>query len=970
VPTFAQQNILSVRSLITFYFLAVQWFCLPDICSGQSVNLGDPPVLNFSKKQYKAGTQVWDIAQDKRGIMWFGNNEGLLEFDGIHWRLHPLPNRTIVRSVKPGQDGKIFVGGQDEFGFFAPNASGRLVFHSLRNQVKEPGQQLGDCWNIAVRPEGVFFRTDHQLFWYHAGKTEALFPPGTNLHFMGEWKGRLLIQDGTHKLYVFDQEKLKSLDNPAEFTGGTISGVVHLSSDSILVTTIKNGIFLFDGQRFVPWNTQEDEFLKSNIIFCAGIQKNSNLALGTSLNGLVILDRQRRIFRLINKKNGLQNNTILSLFIPEKGGIWLGLDNGIDFVDASSPFSTVYPDGELQGTGYTARVFGDNIYFGTNTGLYANRWTQYYTPTLRKAFSKVQHSEGQVWSLGSLDNRLLMGHHEGPFEVLGLSAKKLANIQGIWKFVEHAPGLAIAGHYNGLSLFERTASGWKARSYLQGLKESSRLLAKDRQNNIWMAHPYRGIFRIKVLPESDTLLVDFFDHRHGLPSASGNHLYQIGGEVVFTGETGIYTFLAEQQKFVPDTAFMAVFGSGVQLRYLLETPDGDIWYATQAETGLLKVQNGALGKKVTKIPIPELTGRLSIGFPFILPVDAHNVFLASDQGFIHFDPDAYFSSKDTTLRLVLHEISLKTGTDSVLFGGHSGADGKTPMLRLSARQNALLFSYAVPDVPGGEYIRYAHYLEGAARGWSDWTHDTELLFNNLPPGHYTFHLKARNQHGIESAVIRFSFHIAPPWYASPWAYLVYLLLAAGIFLGIIHRQQQKFAREKRGLVNLHRQQTQHSEEAISRLLNEKLEAEVRHKNQELASATLHIVQKSEILNAIHEALERLKQSATGNAKMEREIHQIIKMLEQDARTDADWEQFSHHFDQVHSDFLKRLGEAHAHLSPNDYKLCAYLRLNLSSKEIAALMNISLRGVESSRYRLRKRLGLDTEENLTDYLMRF
>jgi DNA-binding CsgD family transcriptional regulator len=104
--------------------------------------------------------------------------------------------------------------------------------------------------------------------------------------------------------------------------------------------------------------------------------------------------------------------------------------------------------------------------------------------------------------------------------------------------------------------------------------------------------------------------------------------------------------------------------------------------------------------------------------------------------------------------------------------------------------------------------------------------------------------------------------------------------------------------------------------------------------------------------------------------MEREIHQIIKMLEQDARTDADWEQFSHHFDQVHSDFLKRLGEAHAHLSPNDYKLCAYLRLNLSSKEIAALMNISLRGVESSRYRLRKRLGLDTEENLTDYLMRF
>ncbi len=240
----------------------------------------------------------------------------------------------------------------------------------------------------------------------------------------------------------------------------------------------------------------------------------------------------------------------------------------------------------------------------------------------------------------------------------------------------------------------------------------------------------------------------------------------------------------------------------------------------------------------------------------------------------------------------------------------------------------------------------------------------------MHPGSYTFLLKARNQHGIESRALSFHFKIQPPWYASQWAYFVYILLLAGLMGGIIHRQQRRFAKEKRGLVNLHQQQARHSEEAINRLENEKLEAEVKHKNQELASATLHIVQKSEILNAIKDELEKLQNKATSDPKLEREITHIIKMLEQDARTDADWEQFSHHFDQVHSDFLKRLGEQHAHLSPNDYKLCAYLRLNLSSKEIAALMNISLRGVESSRYRLRKRLGLDTEANLTDFLMRF
>jgi len=286
------------------------------------------------------------------------------------------------------------------------------------------------------------------------------------------------------------------------------------------------------------------------------------------------------------------------------------------------------------------------------------------------------------------------------------------------------------------------------------------------------------------------------------------------------------------------------------------------------------------------------------------------------------------------------------------------------------RQNSLAFAFSATDYPGSEFVRYSHFLEGADQDWSDWTSETDLIFNNLHPGEYTFRLKARNQHGVESPVLSFRFTVLPPWYASQWAYLFYFLMLAGLELGFIYRQQRRFALEKRGLVNLHQQQTRHSEEAINRLENEKLEAEVRHKNQELASATLHIVQKSEILNAIKDELESLQHKAISDPKLEREISHIIKMLEQDARTDADWEQFSHHFDQVHSDFLKRLGEQHAHLSPNDYKLCAYLRLNLSSKEIAALMNISLRGVESSRYRLRKRLGLDTEANLTDFLMRF
>lgn len=961
---------MSKAAAIQIFLFAISSFLLPDIVFTQSVNLGNPPVLNFSKKVYKAGTQVWDITQDEQGVMWYGNNEGLLEFDGMHWRLHPLPNRTIVRSVRAGAAGQIFVGGQDEFGFFSPEANGVLRYHSLRPLVPASEKGLGDVWNVCVRGDQVFFRTDHQVFYYHQQQLRALFPTGSDLHFMGEWQGKLLIQDGSLKLYSFENDALRPLNNPSSFKFGTISGTLQFSPDTTLITTIKNGIFYFDGHQFVPWKTQDDAFLKSNVIYCAGMLSDGKIALGTALNGLATLDRQGRIYHHLNKKSGLQNNTVLSLYAPRHGGVWLGLDNGIDFVDVHSPFTTIFPDGEFQGTGYTAHVFGGNLYFGTNTGLYAIPMAPYYNPNQRQRFSFVQHSEGQVWSLNELDGRLLMGHHEGAFDIKGLLANKLTSLQGVWKFLPLSSEYAVAGHYNGLAIFKKTNAGWVFESTLNGLTESSRLLAKDAQGNIWMAHPYRGIFRIRVNVADHSLQSDFFGEQAGLPSNLGNHLFQISENVVFTGEKGIFYFSPEQNRFVPDPNFEQIFGANARVRYLKQDQTGNIWYATDQETGILMIENKALGKKVRRIPIPELADKLTVGFQFVLPVDSQNVFVATDHGFIHFNPAVYFSQKDTALRLVLHEVMLKNGIDSVLFGGHVGVRDAHTAVHLSARQNSLEFAFSATDYPGSEFVRYSHLLEGADGEWSPWGAETELVFNNLHPGDYVFHLKARDQHGIESPVLSFAFKILPPWYASKWAYLCYILMLVSLVLGIIYRQQQQFAKEKRGLVKLHQQQTRYSEEAINRLENEKLEAEVRHKNQELASATLHIVQKSEILNTIKEELELLQRKSGTDPKLEKEINHIIKMLEQDARTDADWEQFSHHFDQVHSDFLKRLGEQHAHLSPNDYKLCAYLRLNLSSKEIAALMNISLRGVESSRYRLRKRLGLDTEANLTDYLMRF
>lgn len=956
-----------------FYQLIFILFLLPKPAFSQGVNLGTPPVLNFTRQEFKAGTQIWDITQDKNGLVWFANNNGLLEFDGTHWRLYPLDNGTIVRSALASDNDRIYVGGQGDFGYFEPGPSGQLQYHSLKAKLPAADQNFSDVWDIEERAEGVFFRTNSQVFWLQGDQLTPLFPPNKALFFMGKWREKLLVQDSDRRLYVFETNQFRPLEHPGAFETGRISGIITLPNDTVLVTTIKDGIFYCTGDVFQPWPTANDNFLKNNRIYCATRLPNGKIALGTSFNGFITIDQERRVFHHINKKCGLQNNTVLSMFAAHNGGVWLGLDNGVDFVDLDSPFSNVFPDGELQGTAYAAEVFNGKIYFGTNTGLFATDWKKYYSPEEKQRFSKVVNSEGQVWSLTPFDNRLFMGHHEGAFEISGLTARKQTAQEGIWRFVQIAPDLAIAGHYSGIAVFKKVGGSWVFDRTLNGFSESSRILAKDEFGAIWMAHPYRGIYRLTINLEQNSVSAEFFGANAGLPADIGNHLFKLGEKIVFTGEKGVFDFDEKQKRFVPNEKFGQIFGANTWVKYLNQDKSGNIWYVTDAETGVLQVEDNTLEKKIRRIPIPELHDKLTDGFHFLLPVDAFNVFAATGQGFIHFNPAAY-KAKDSTLRLVLHEVRLRAPSDSLLWGGHN-AIGQPVVL--SCTQNALSFSFSAPDYPGGEFVRYAYHLEGLGKKWSEWGTETDITLNHLQPGDYVFHVKARNQHGVESQVLSFPFTISPPWYASQLAYTFYILLIGGMIAGVIYRQRRQFEQEKHNLQSLHQHreelhqmEARRSEEAINQLKNEKLEAEINHKSQELASVTMHLVQKNSILSNIQGALSKLQNKLSATPEVEKEIGRIIKMMEHDVRVDDDWEHFSKNFDQVHSDFLKRLSEKHAHLSPNDYRLCAYLRMNLSSKEIASLMNISLRGVEASRYRLRRRLDLDTETNLTEYLIRF
>lgn len=963
-----------LKVLLKLLFL----LCLSVKTTAQGMNLGSPPIRNFPKKHYQAGTQNWDATQDRRGVLYFANNEGLLQYDGSRWQCFPVANKTVVRSVAIDREGKIFVGAQSELGYFFPGENGQLRYHSLVGLLPPEKRNFEDVWDIAVQDDAVFFRTQNAVFEY-AGQQIRIHEPGGALTAMFATPRGLLIQKDLAEIRVFENGSFQRLFYSPELKS-ELSGVLRWAADTLLIATLKNGLFCYTGDQLSRWQTAHDALFQEKRIYSATALPNGHIALGTSLDGFIELDRNGRIFRHLTKKSGLQNNNILHTFADRAGNLWLGLDSGIDFVALPSPFTTLIPDAELQGTGYAATVYDGRLYLGVSNGVYQTRWQAYYDPEKKPFFEKIKASDGQVWSLRNTGNDLLLGHHEGTFRLSGESCRRISVEPGAWTFVELNDRYLLGGNYSGLVLYQKLNNQWVFDQKLEGLNESCRFMVKDADEAIWVAHPYRGLYRIEWSEaRKSELRVSFYNAQNGLPSDLNNLVFKVAGKAVFATEKGIFRFDKQHATFVPDDDFDRILGKGHRVKYLCEDASGHIWYVGEKEVGRLEVDDFGLKKEVRKRVFPELSEKLVAGFEFVFPADAANVFFGAEQGFIHFNA-AESEPRDTVLQVVLGQVTAGAMQDSVVFGGCflqrgklAAAQGEDRIPVLEAGMNSLRFYFSATRFEDPAYLQYRFKLEGLHDEWSEWSGETLRNFTNLSPGTYCFSVQARHKNGQESAALRFKFRIRPPWYASTAAQVLYALGFLGLFAGYIIRQRRKFENEKENLTVQHQQITaeqqrkvEESKAALSDILREKLEAEIQFKNKELATATMHLVQKGEILHTIQENLNQILDKST-NPAVKKEVQQLLNLLNFDAKLDEDWELFAVHFDQVHVNFLKKLRERHPELSQTDYKLCAYLRMNLTTKEIAPLMNISVRGVEASRYRLRKKLGLPNDANLTEVI---
>ncbi len=936
--------------------------------------IGLPLLKNYFKTDFKGGSQSWGIDQDEFGRMYFANNEGLIIYNGSYWSTYPLPNRTIARSVKTGSSGKIFVGGQGEAGFFTPDKKGGLHFNSIMQMVPKNSRDFADVWNIEILGDNVFFRTSDRILEF-SNQTVQVFNAPNEWVYMQRQGNYLFAQDKVQGLFMWDNGTWKPVFNGNLSAGDPFHGCIALSDDSLILVSYHNGNYLFTNNTLQSFK-QITPYISSEVVSVLPLN-DKEFVMGTTGDGCLIFNLMGDLVQRITSTEGLQDNSILALQVDRDGNIWTALSRGISLIAYNSAIKFIKPSKLNELSGYSSRVYKNHLYVATNDGAYRIS-LENAPPDLafcKGSFSQVPLSNGLAYRFDEINEQLLMAHNDGTFHIHNGKAEKLS-VDASWVYLPISPVAPaqriLVGNYKGLKWLDFRASTFNATQNIRGLRESFRFLAMDNEQRIWASHPYRGIFQVQLSTDSLSYTTQLFTEKDGLPGTLDNHVFRIKNKLVFATPNGIYEFNNDKGLFEPSTFFLPIFGN-MPVRYMKEDSIGNIWFVSGKILGYLAFKpEKKPGFAITYFP--ELTGQIFSGFENIYPYNQQNVFVASEKGIIMINLQKYLSQKEQK-KVMFSSVHAIGKVDSIIHSGFvwsdsTNEDEKSTKISLPYNLNSLHFEYSTPAYGFQSNIEYSYILEGYEGEWSKWSSKPEKDYTNLPFGNYTFKVKAKSNLGIETEYAFFQFSIAPPWYKSGLAKFTYFLLfLLGVYL-LNSYNRKKFERQKRTyeekqeqLRVLHQLEIERNEKEIIRLQNEKLASEVLFKNRELADTTMHLVERSDAIQKVKESLQKLYKADSTNVELKKALHQLNEI----EKNNEEWHRFAASFDEINNDFLTRLKQKFPNLTNNDLKLSAYLQLNMSSKEIAQLLNISTRGVEISRYRLRKKLDVPTEVNISDFL---
>lgn len=940
-----------------------------------------PMVRNFARNNYKAGTQNWAITQYTSNWMYFANNAGLLEFDGKDWSIFPINNRTNVRSVLCTPDGRIYAGATNEFGYYQQQKTGELKYYSLVGKLNKKFRGFNEVWNIHNANKSIYFQADKSIFRYD-NDTVVCFPLKNKIDASAYLHNILFVASSQVGVFMLNGDLFIQIPGSEILKNKKVCSILPFQDNKTLFVTSFNGVFLFDGRTITHYNTGIDNFLKSNQVFCAATN-GKQLVYGTVQRGIAVQNIVSGSIDYVNTFSGLQNNTVLSVAFDNQQNLWLGLDKGIDYVMLNCPILNMFGTNNLYGAGYTSLLKNNMLFFGTNQGLYTSSYPLPNGP-LPLQLNMVKGMEGQVWCLTEIDNTLFCGNDQGAFILYPNRTERISSVQGTWSFkqLKKHPDMILGCSYQGLFILKKVGKVWKFAHFIKGkFYESSNMFEEDKDGNIWFSHWQKGLFKLHFNSGMDSITqISLYDRRKGFPTNRNNTVFQVDNDMMFSSEYGFYYYNKKTDRMIPYEKWNKLFVSPPNSIRLHQAKNGDVWCVSGSFFGIAKKESDN-SYQMDSLSYHIIQPKIIVGFEHLNFIDADNVILGTEDGFSWIDLRRKTNTK-STFKISLRSVYITKEKD-LLVTRRCNDLNITTQNTFTHKQNSLRFEYIAPEYRNEGMVQYSYMLQNYDDTWSSFSEGNVKEYTQLPKGKYVFKVRARNVLESKEAMYSYPFTILPAWYETTVAFIIYAILLTILILTLINFINQRSERgaremEKRKEIELKEQEKRFEADAIEKkkeiieLKNQRLNHELRHKSQELASSTMNLIRKNEILLEITDNLSKVASDINSNQENNVVLSRLNKMersIKQNIENDNNWKRFEENFDLVYENYLKRLSEEYPDLTISDKKLCAYLKMDLSSKDIAPLLNISIRSVEMSRYRLRKKMNLDRDTNLGEFLQR-
>lgn len=937
-------------------------FCIFSLFSslsrGSSIPFS-PIVRSYSVSDYNAGIQNWSVAQDERGIMYIGNNKGLLEFDGSRWELHELPTKNIVRAVYIGEDGKIFVGSFEEFGYFERDLLDSLVYHSLKDEVKDFQFQNDEVWSIVSVQDEIVFQSFGSLFIYDGHSVRGIRTKSLplNLFQVGDMFYSQLINEG---LSIFINNEFEPLiDRKLLGDSDVMAGLPY--DDGVLLLTRNSGGFIYQHGKVVKWHTECDAELEQYTVNRAVMTKDSCYIIGTISNGVYAIDKKGRLLWKENTDSRLQNNTVLGLYCDADNNVWVALDEGMAYILNNSLVYYYEPPYRKIGMIYDVLVKEDEAYVASNQGLYRVK---------NGKLELVPGLEEQAWYVREWGNQILCGHNKGTFQIEGLQASLISDVRGAMcmrKIYHEGRPFLLQGTYTFLNLYKENASGvWSFLNSLGGFTHMVRSIEMDHRGNIWVKHLRKGLFRLRISPdlkrvEDLKVYMELGDVKDGDFS-----LFKINGRVVFSNGKAFYTYEDMTDSIIPYEVMNEQLPELKGINDVSHAGGNMYWFVSGRMAYLVKCEMNVFQIE-HRIPFSLFEG-LSIEERAAMVYDkgSKSSYLCLNNAIARIDADSSLLYKSSVKRsLWVSGITVEAEW--------TGKKKQLPVQeenKIEAEFSTVCFSLCYPVYNNYTYkVRYK--LEGLNDQWVDDGRSLEKKYTRLPFGSYVFKAEVYDGDQILASVT-LPFVILRPWYLSYWAISGYVLAGLLLLLLLQYIVYQSVKKKKDRVIEqqriAHQTEIEQQEKKIIELEKEQLEADLRFKSKELSGVVMTNIAHQEFLNSLKEEIQQQKLSGQYTRK---NLDKLLALVNNNIVSDEEnWNMFQANFDRIHENFFRNLKQQYPDLTSGDLRFCALLRLNLPTKEIAKLLNISVRGVDAARYRLRKKFNLSQEDSLTDFMINF